>query len=292
MELRTLRYFVAVAEAGSVTAASAQVHVAQPSLSRQLRGLERELGAELFDRVRGRLHLSGAGRELVPLARELLARADELSSVARTLASGRLTDVRFAAPSTTLSDVVAPFVATFDRDDPQPTLLVSPSGAGFSPLADGTADIVLSPRAPSDQPSTLVGRFPIFLYVPRGDPRERRRRIDISALDPSRLLLLPQSYVQREVFDAAAIRAGLALEGAREISSPEVAQALCAAGWGDAVVTADSRYGLHGLRVIADGAPLTMPIHAAWNRRHLAAQYLADLVDRLAAFTASRYGPG
>ena len=69
MELRHLRYLVAVADAGSVSAAAELVHVTQPNLSRQLRQLEDELGVPLFDRGAGRLTLSRTGRELLPAVR-------------------------------------------------------------------------------------------------------------------------------------------------------------------------------------------------------------------------------
>ncbi|MGH3863111.1 LysR family transcriptional regulator, partial [Actinokineospora sp.] len=88
MELRTLRYLVAVADSGSVSAAAAVVHVAQPSLSRQLRGLEAELGVRLFTRDGGRLTLNAAGAQFLPVARDLLARADAAASVAASLAAG------------------------------------------------------------------------------------------------------------------------------------------------------------------------------------------------------------
>ena len=76
MELRTIGYFVAVADAGSVSAATHLTHVTQPSLSRQLRQLEKELGLELFTRRDGRLVLTPAGAQFLPAARELLGRAD------------------------------------------------------------------------------------------------------------------------------------------------------------------------------------------------------------------------
>ena len=72
MELRTIGYFVAVADAGSVSAATQVTHVTQPSLSRQLRQLEKELGLELFARRDGRLVLTPAGRQFLPAARELV----------------------------------------------------------------------------------------------------------------------------------------------------------------------------------------------------------------------------
>ncbi|WP_332664595.1 LysR family transcriptional regulator, partial [Aeromicrobium sp.] len=76
MELRTLGYFVAVAETGSVSAAADVVHVTQPAISRQIRQLESELGVELFARSAGRLQLSAAGRQFLPHAQDVLRRAD------------------------------------------------------------------------------------------------------------------------------------------------------------------------------------------------------------------------
>src|SRR6202795_1427615 len=87
MELRHLRYFVAVAEEGSVTLAAEQrLHTAQPSLSRQLRDLEREVGAQLLIRsVRG-IELTAAGRAFLDHARLALAQVEAAASAARRAA--------------------------------------------------------------------------------------------------------------------------------------------------------------------------------------------------------------
>ncbi|WP_143587835.1 LysR family transcriptional regulator, partial [Streptomyces alboverticillatus] len=68
MQLQQLRYFATVAEARHFTRAAEALHVAQPSLSQQIRALERELGAELFHRARGNITLTDAGEALLPLA--------------------------------------------------------------------------------------------------------------------------------------------------------------------------------------------------------------------------------
>ena len=76
MQLQQLQYFVAVAETRHFTRAAEVVHVAQPSLSQQIKALERELGADLFLRARGNIALTDAGEALLPLARRILADAD------------------------------------------------------------------------------------------------------------------------------------------------------------------------------------------------------------------------
>jgi len=76
MQFQQLQYFVAVAETRHFTRAADLVHVAQPSLSQQIKALERELGADLFLRARGNITLTDAGEALLPLARRILADAD------------------------------------------------------------------------------------------------------------------------------------------------------------------------------------------------------------------------
>jgi LysR family hca operon transcriptional activator len=87
MELRHLRYFVAVAEAGSVTVAAEQrLHTSQPSLSRQIRDLESELGAQLLTRRARGIELTPAGRTFLDHARLVLSQVDAASEAARRVA--------------------------------------------------------------------------------------------------------------------------------------------------------------------------------------------------------------
>ncbi|ABY24353.1 transcriptional regulator, LysR family [Renibacterium salmoninarum ATCC 33209] len=73
MNLEQLQSFVAVSQIGPFTRAAEQLHLAQPSLSRQIATLEHDLGAELFHRARGHIRLTDAGEKLLPLARRMLA---------------------------------------------------------------------------------------------------------------------------------------------------------------------------------------------------------------------------
>src|SRR4051794_14475861 len=84
-ELRLIRYFVAVAEAGTITRAAERLHMAQPPLSTALRRLEQQLGVALLDRTGGRVSLTPAGELLAARGRELLAQADALVSAVRAV---------------------------------------------------------------------------------------------------------------------------------------------------------------------------------------------------------------
>lgn len=119
VELRHLRYFVAVAEELSFTRAAERLHMAQPPLSTQIRALERALGVELFDRSRRAIALTDAGELLLAEARPLLVQVEQaLAAVARagTGEAGRLT-VGFvpSASVATLPDHLRAFRARYPR---------------------------------------------------------------------------------------------------------------------------------------------------------------------------------
>ncbi|WTW99685.1 LysR family transcriptional regulator [Streptomycetaceae bacterium NBC_01309] len=88
MDLRELRYFVAVAETRHVGRAAERLFISQPSLSHAIRQLERELGVPLFTRHSRGMEPTDAGRDLLPYARRTLQAADQFSQVARTHATG------------------------------------------------------------------------------------------------------------------------------------------------------------------------------------------------------------
>jgi DNA-binding transcriptional LysR family regulator len=103
MELRHLRYFVAVAEEQNVTRAAARLHVSQPPLSRQIRDLEAELGVALFDHGAKSVRLTEAGRAFLTEARAVVQRAGEAVRTVKAVASGQRGEIHVGfAPSLTV----------------------------------------------------------------------------------------------------------------------------------------------------------------------------------------------
>src|SRR6202040_132089 len=103
MELRHLRYFVAVAEEQNITRAALRLHVSQPPLSRQIRNLEDELGIALFDHDANAVRLTEAGRFFLTEARIILQRADDAVKMAKAVAGGRQGEIQVGyAPSLTV----------------------------------------------------------------------------------------------------------------------------------------------------------------------------------------------
>lgn len=291
MDLRLLRYFVATADAGSATRAASVLHVTQPVLSRQLRQLEQQLGLRLFERDGRRLRLTAAAEEILVEARALLSHADRVERTAEELASGRLSAFHLAAPTTTLTDVLAPFLATLRPDDPTP-LLRELDPRGTVAALDAGADLAVVTRPPSRAvASRPLAVLPVWAYVPGGDEWADRSAVDVTTLAQRRLVLLTTDFRPRTLLDTAVDAAGVGYGEHVEVTNAQLAQAIAAAGRGVAVVSDDPRFGLVPLRIEGPSGLVTIRLYAAWDPRHHAAPVLADLADRLAAFCVERYGP-
>src|SRR5438445_13894029 len=187
MELQQLRYFVAVAETRKFTTAARDLHVAQPSVSKQIRKLETELGAVLLERGRAGVALTDAGAILLPWARRVLADLDgarsEVAGLA-TLERGRLSVG--ATPS--LSTVLLPRVpAAFHSEHPGVTLTVVEAGSRdlVDHLASGDLDLALVilpvPREALFETTPLL-KEELVLAVAKRHPLAKRRTARVSDL--------------------------------------------------------------------------------------------------------------
>ncbi|MEU4693685.1 LysR family transcriptional regulator [Actinoplanes sp. NPDC023714] len=289
MELRHLRYFVAIAEAGTVSAAAARLHVTQPSLSRQLRQLERDLGVDLFDLVGRRLLLSPAGRTLLPLARDVLGRAGALRAAAAFHARGRLERLTIGAPTVTLTDVVAPFIAGLRADDPTADVLGADGLSPAETLRLG-ADLAISTVAAGDPfRSRPLAVLPVWAYVPPSHPWASRATVTLAELLRESLIVMPRSSTARQSLDAAVAGSMAGEFRAVEAANGTVAQALAAAGRGIAVATDDPRFGLIPLAVDLEDRHLSIRLIAVWDSRHAAAATIEQFATRLATFVRTRY---
>jgi DNA-binding transcriptional LysR family regulator len=290
MELRTLRYFIATVDAGSVSAAADVVHVSQPSLSRQLRQLESALSVELFARGSGRLVLSSAGRQFLPIARDLVSRAAAAQLAAETIAAGRLEHIAIAAPTTTLTDVIAPFLATLGPEDPVPAVMTPAASEDWSRVFERVDLAIMTEPASKPMSTFALAVLPIWAYVRADHHWAARRSLSLAELVEETLIVMEPQFKPHAILSAALDEAQLSLGRTLHCGNAQLAQALAAAGRGVAVVSDDPRFGLVPIRIMAERGQLSIRLYAAWDPAHHAAEALAGLAHRLRAFCGDRYG--
>lgn len=142
MELRQLRYFVAVAEELHFARAAARLLIAGPSLSQQIKALERDLAVVLFERSSTGVTLTSAGEQLLPYARATLDASDELGAAARRVAAQRATLVRLGFLGFTLTAASRALLTEFGRAVPEITVQMRQFewGDPSAGLLSGTTD--------------------------------------------------------------------------------------------------------------------------------------------------------
>ncbi|MFF5792139.1 LysR family transcriptional regulator [Paeniglutamicibacter sp. NPDC012692] len=145
MNLEQLQSFVEVARIGHFTRAAAHLHLAQPSLSRQISTLESDLGAALFHRARGNITLTDAGESLLPLAKRMLADADTVRYEMQELAGLNKGRVRLGATPTLCISLVAEVLTSFHSTYPGIDLHLTERGSRglLEELAGGALDLAL-----------------------------------------------------------------------------------------------------------------------------------------------------
>jgi DNA-binding transcriptional LysR family regulator len=203
MDLRQLRYFVAVAEELSFTAAARRLHISQPPLSLQIQALERSLGVKLLERTPRRVALTEAGRVFLDQCRATLVQLSGAVELARQAARGEAGLLRVAfTGSVPLIDGFASLVARFRREWPLARLQIEhmPSGLQLQALEERRIDVgLLRPsrqfRPPAHIRLTPFWRDELRLVVPEGHAAARRRRpCDASVLAGQPLVLFPHGF--------------------------------------------------------------------------------------------------
>jgi DNA-binding transcriptional LysR family regulator len=172
MELRHLRYFVAIAEERSITRAAERLWIAQPGLSTQVRRLEAEVGIQLLDRHSRGVELTPAGEVFLERARATLAAAETARSTGTDLEAGLVGTVRLGIATETPAELAPPLLAAFGRDRPnvEVTVLESYSGTLMRGLRAGRLDAVIAPAAfgSAELRSLPIGSEPWVVLVGPG----------------------------------------------------------------------------------------------------------------------------
>ncbi|MFK4731121.1 LysR family transcriptional regulator [Agromyces mediolanus] len=229
MELRVVKYFLAVAEAGSITEGARQVRISQPAVSRQLRALEQELGVELFERGHGALRLTHAGRRFRDVGRDLVRR-EQMARNAVGAERPLETRLVAVAPFATILRTLAPFAAAHGARHPViDAIECEPSLVFDRTVALGADFGVSTVPPPADWAGRRLSPIGITAHVAPGHPLHGRADVEVAELVGHPLILMDRTNQARMVFDDALAESGLALPEATEMSSSFMAQGLGAA---------------------------------------------------------------
>ncbi|HEY6728248.1 MAG TPA: LysR substrate-binding domain-containing protein [Polyangiaceae bacterium] len=261
MELRHLRYFVAVAEELHFGRAARRLHISQPPLSAQIRDLEHEFGVTLFERSHHKVELTDAGRQLLPRARDVLQRAVNLAVEAASVARGASGLVSVGYTTTAAYDFLPRWLELSQQRLPLVAIRLEelPSPAQAFALDEQRIDIGLAclPVAAHGALARPLVRERITVALPARHPLAKRRQLRLADLCGVTQVVLRNSQEQgwAQACAAELARAGVHAPVAAEADTKLALLGLVAAQLGIAVISSSlATLGRPGVvfRTIAD----------------------------------------
>lgn len=247
MDLRSLRYFIAVLEAGSLSRAAGSLYVAQPALTAQIKKLEAELGTRLFDRSHAGVTPTPAGMQLYEDARRLLSDADAVRERIQRLPQGPEGSVTVAAPFLLASLLLGPVLAGLKQSHPRIRVFVLDDLSLMvrKAMLDRRADVGILVDTPQleNLRCTPLARESIFVCGHDADGTVARMlrssadrgypEIDFAQAAQLPLVLQSRRFSIRQTVEEAATRLGIGLNVVHEHDSARVIRSLyqCGAGF-------------------------------------------------------------
>lgn len=274
MDRRSLEFFRAVAEEGSVSGAAQRMFVTQPAVSKQVSRLESGLGLKLFHRTSAGMAMTSAGEALYDLGGDVLTRFERIEGALKLMFAERPA-LRLASPHTTASVLITPFMAATNAPISDLLIVNAPEVDG---LLDRDVDMAVSTlRPPPHRHQMVVAPLTIFV---QGTPAAMAARFgDSPVADLEKLggdtLFAPRTGVHVIIEEAGAgLGRSLSVRG---VATGLVAQALAANDHGLALVTEQVSFELKGLPAYAGGRPVVVALYASWDAQHYAAAGLREL---------------
>ena len=242
MELRHLKYLVAVAEELHFGRAAIRLNISQPPLSQQIRQLEEELGVRLFDRTKREVRMTEAGRRLVEEARTILGRVDHLAAVAARAGSGEIGHLSIGVPGGA-NPILVKALEVFVKNYPgvRIELQYMSTGAQIEELREGRLGVGLV-NLPIQAPfltTEMIMREPLCLALPKGHRLALQKTVALSCLEGEPMIFFPRRVTPgvHDTITGICHDAGFTLHVAHEVDSIIGALTLVSAGLGIAFCT-------------------------------------------------------
>jgi DNA-binding transcriptional LysR family regulator len=271
MNLRQLRYVVATADHGTMTAAAQALFVAQPALSRAIRELERELGVELFARAGRGVALTESGEQIVGYARDALRAVDAIEAFSSAPTGARPGELRVASTPTLEPELTARLLPEFARAQPAARVRVVRCDGRESVSAavrEGRADLALTDLpVPGDLAAHPLEQREIVLVSPPS--LSLREPVPQTALDGLRLVMPARGSARRNELDGVLSRIGVRPVPAVESNERGSWLAWVRAGVGSLMWYRNQVEAVDGLAVRSFMPPITTTIGLVHTRRPL-----------------------
>ena len=224
MELRHLRYFLAVAEASNFTKAAKGLRVAQPALGRQVQDLEDQIGVDLLKRSPRGVTLTAEGKLFLEEAREILKRADEAIEKVRALARGQYGELHIGYSAMPTAGILPPALATFQKAFPRVNVVLHEltHGEPMEELQSGVMHLALMPQSAALQSAGMafevLQSYPFYVAMSVAHRLARLKSVPLEKIAAEPLLALrrkqyPGYYeVLDRVFSPLGIKPPIAVE--------------------------------------------------------------------------------
>jgi len=244
MELKHLRYFIAVAEELHFTKAANRLHMSQPPLSQIINRLEESLGFKLFERTKRAVALTDAGRVLLHESRAILARADFAVENAARAARGDTGHLKIAfVPWADFTNEFSDLFRTFEHEHPDVTVdfHAIPVAEACAALIEGRTDIsILStpPEPPVSLNCQLLVSNEIVVALPKGHRLAQLPHVPLKLLENEAQIVVAPDRIGSfyEAIYALCLQAGFTLKPRHVIDHPQTTLALVSAGLGVSLV--------------------------------------------------------
>jgi DNA-binding transcriptional LysR family regulator len=275
MELRHIRYFLAVAEEMNFTRAAKKVGIGQPPLSQQIGDLEEELGAPLFRRVPRGVELTDSGKVFLPEAQAILAQAEHAKKIAQRGARGELGSLRLGfTGSAAFTRIVQDAIRTFRQTYPNVELILEEEDSItlLERLSEQTVDAAFIRPGRSDPNGVQVHRLVeevMMIALPSDHPFVKASALPLSALAKDRFLLFPRSAGPGFFDEIISACRGAGFEPRMGYQAPQITSVgnMIAAGLGVSIVPISIANqvcvaGVKYLKIIGDApkAPIALAI--------------------------------
>lgn len=241
MDLRQVRYFIAVAEERSFTLAARRLNLSQPPLSQHIQALEAELGTPLLYRTSRKVELTQAGEAMLLRGRAILQQVKSAEDEVRSIGAGLVGTLDLGATGSILRGPLAELLAAYRQVAPLVKMTVHEQAPALqiAALLNRTTNISLIRGVPTerDLTSRLAWREEVVLAVPRTHPLARRKRVALSELaSEDHVVLDPDSSDFARYVQSCCVDAGFLPKVSQQVVDAQSIPSLIAAGFGVALV--------------------------------------------------------